>query len=300
MNRHMSDIPNINNVGEFYHRYILGLYRILRTINERFPDVLIEGCASGGNRFDLGILSYCPQIWSSDDTDAHERLRIQRSYSYGYPLSTLSNHVSSCINQQSLRDINVDTRYNVASFGVLGYELNFKELNKFEKEQCKKMIEVYKKYRDIFQYGEFFELQSSNGHIRWQVNSKDKTRCVVGEYATIQSLIPKESLLFTHELDDKKFYEVKNVPVTHNVKEFGGLVNIILPFHVNPKGKIVDIASKFITMPSEVDQYSVSGTVLNNKGLLLNPEWSASGFNEHVRVLRDYGSRLYIIEEKHE
>lgn len=300
MNRHMSDIPNNEYVGEFYHRYILGLYRILRTINEKFPDVMIEGCASGGNRFDLGILSYCPQIWSSDDTDAHERLRIQRSYLYGYPQSTLSNHVSSCINQQSLRDISIDTRYNVASFGVLGYELSFHELNKFEKQQCKKMIEAYKNYRDIFQFGEFYELPSTNGHVRWQVNSKDKTKCVVGEYNELQVINPKESILSTHELDENRTYTVTNVKVPHNVKEFGGLVNIILPFHVNPKGKIVDLASKFITMPSEKDEYVVSGTVLNNKGLILNPEWSASGFNEGVRVMRDFGSRVYIIEEKHE
>ena len=77
-------------------------------------------------------------------------------------------------------------------------------------------------------------------------------------------------------------------------------MNIILPFHVNPKGKIVDLASKFITMPSEKDEYVASGTVLNNKGLILNPEWSASGLNEGVRVMRDFGSRVYIIEEKHE
>ena len=75
---------------------------------------------------------------------------------------------------------------------------------------------------------------------------------------------------------------------------------MILPFHVNPHGKIVDIASKYITMPSEKDHYEVSGSAINNKGIKLTPEWSASGTNEYVRVLRDFGSRLYIIEEKHE
>ena len=101
MNRHMSDLPNNADVGEFYHRYILGLYRVLNTLTEKYPHVLFEGCASGGNRFDLGILSYCPQIWASDDTDAHERLNIQNGYLYGYPQSTLSNHVSSTHNHQS-------------------------------------------------------------------------------------------------------------------------------------------------------------------------------------------------------
>ena len=300
MNRHMSDLPNREDVGKFFHNYILGLYKVLKTLTEKYPHVLFEGCASGGNRFDLGILSYCPQIWSSDDTDAHERLSIQRGYLYGYPQSTLSNHVSCSSNHQSLREMSMDTRYNVASFGVLGYELMFSELNKFEKERCKKLIEVYKKYRDIFQYGEFYELSSTNGHIRWQVNSKDKSRCIVGEFAGLQSLLPQESVLFARGLDENKIYTVDNVEVVHNIKEYGGLVNMILPFHVNPHGKIVDIASKYITMPSEKDHYEVSGSAINNKVIKLTPEWSASGTNEYVRVLRDFGSRLYIIEEKHE
>ena len=300
MNRHMSDLPDEENVGEFYHRYILGLYRVIRTLTEKYPHVLFEGCASGGNRFDLGILSYMPQIWSSDDTDAHERLSIQRGYLYGYPLSTISNHVSCSHNHQTLREISIDTRYSVASFGVLGYELNFSELNKFEKQRCKALIEVYKKYRDIFQYGEFYELHSSNGHIMWQVSNKEKTKCVVGEFASLQSMLPKESVLATHELDQNKFYTVNNVEVPHNIKEFGGLVNMILPIHVNPNGKIVDIASKFVTMPSEKDHYEVSGSALNGSGVILTPEWSATGINESVRILRDFGSRLYLIEEKHE
>ncbi len=300
MNRHMSDLPDEENVGEFYHRYILGLYRVIRTLTEKYPHVLFEGCASGGNRFDLGILSYMPQIWSSDDTDAHERLSIQRGYLYGYPLSTISNHVSCSHNHQTLREISIDTRYSVASFGVLGYELNFSELNKFEKQRCKALIEVYKQYRDIFQYGEFYELHSSNGHIMWQVSNKEKTKCVVGEFASLQTMLPKESILATHELDQNKFYTVNNVEVPHNIKEFGGLVNMILPIHVNPNGKIVDIASKFVTMPSEKDHYEVSGSTLNGSGVILTPEWSATGINESVRILRDFGSRLYLIEEKHE
>lgn len=300
MNRHMSDLPNHEYVGEFYHRYILGLYRVLKEITDAHPNVLIEGCASGGNRFDLGMLCYSPQIWASDDTDAHERLSIQHGYLYGYPLSTLSNHVSCSINHQALRDINIDTRYHVASFGVLGYELSFKELNKFEKQQCKKLIELYKENRDILQFGEFFELESTNGHILYQVSSKDKKRAIIGEFASLQSLTPKDSLIHTVGLEEDKIYTFENSLVPHNIKEYGGLVNMVMPIHVNPKGKIVDIASHFITMPSEIDKYEVYGSVLNNKGITLTPEWSASGTNEKVRVLRDFGSRLYVIKQKDE
>ena len=294
MNRHMSDIPNYD-VGEFYHKYIVGLYRVLDTLTNKYPNVLFEGCASGGNRFDLGILTYCPQIWASDDTDQHERLLIQRGYLYGYPLSTLSNHVSARLNHQTLRPSAIDYRYNVASFGVLGYELLFKEMDKFDKNRALELIKVYKDNRDIFQFGEFNELSSNNGHIKWQVTNKDKSKCVIGEFAFEQSITPSESILSSKGLKEDALYSINNVEVPHNIKEFGGLVNIILPIHVNPDGKLVDIASKHITMPSEKDHYQVYGNVLNNKGVILNPEWSASG-NE-VRMLRDFGSRLYVIRE---
>ena len=294
MNRHMSD-PSNSNAGEFYHNYIVGLYKVLKTLTEKYPNVLFEGCASGGNRFDFGILCYCPQIWASDDTDSYERLFIQRGYLYGYPLSTLSNHVSSEHNHQSLRKSSIDSRFNIASFGVLGYELLFSELNKFDKNRAKTLIEIYKQNRDIFQFGEFFELESNNGHIKWQVLSKDKSKSVVGEFAGKQSIAPSESILLTKGLKEDVMYSVDNVEVIHNIKEYGGLVNLILPFHVNPNGKLVDIASRHITMPSEQDHYKVYGSVLNNKGVVLTPEWSASG--QDVRLLRDFGSRLYLIKE---
>ena len=294
MNRHMSDIPN-SNIGTFYHKYIVGLYRILRTLTEKYPNILFEGCASGGNRFDLGALCYYPQIWASDDTDQHERLYIQRGYLYGYPLSVLSNHVSADINYQTLRKSDLDSRFNVASFGVLGYELLFAELNKFERDRVSKLIQVYKDNRDIFQFGNFEEIPANNGHFKWQVSNFDKSKCVIGEFADKQSITPEESILLTRGLKDDVLYSVDGVEVPHNIKEFGGLVNMILPFHVNPNGKLVDIASRHITIESEKDHYITYGNVLNNNGLKLTSEWSGTGVE--ARVLKDFGSRLYIIRE---
>ena len=117
MNRNRSDITfNGFEPGEFYHRYILGLYRILSELTKMFPNVLFEGCASGGNRFDLGILSYFPQIWASDDTDGLARQVIQSGYYLGYPLSTISAHVSSSPSHQLLRSTPIDTRFNVLNY----------------------------------------------------------------------------------------------------------------------------------------------------------------------------------------
>ena len=97
--------------GETAHRYVLGLYHIMDELTTRFPEILFEGCSSGGNRFDLGILSYFPQIWASDNTDALCRTGIQNSYSYGYPLSVFTAHVSSCPNHQTLRITPLETRF---------------------------------------------------------------------------------------------------------------------------------------------------------------------------------------------
>ena len=125
MNRIFSDVfsPYLptEQQGETAHRYICGLYRVMGVLTKRFPKILFEGCASGGNRFDLGILCYFPQIWASDNTDAICRATIQDGYSYGYPQSCIGAHVSAVPNHQTLRATPPETRFGVAAFGVLGY-----------------------------------------------------------------------------------------------------------------------------------------------------------------------------------
>ena len=162
MNRMFSDVYSKvlpkERQGETLHRYYIGLYDILKTLTEEFPDILFEGCASGGNRTDLGILSYMPQIWASDDTDAIERTRIQTGLSYGYPMSSLTSHVSACPNHQTLRNTPMDTRFNVAAFGVLGYELNLSDISGAEFELVKEQIALYKEWRDVFFGGDFYRL----------------------------------------------------------------------------------------------------------------------------------------------
>ncbi len=295
MNRNISDIPGAN-AGTFYHEYMLGLYRIISTLTESFPDVLFEGCASGGNRFDLGILSYFPQIWASDDTDGNERRTIQSGYFLGYPQSTISAHVSSVPSHQLLRNVPIDTRFNVAMFGVLGYELSFKEISKFDKKRCLQLIDVYKQNREVLQFGDLYEVEPFNSnYTKWQVLSRDNKHSVVAHFNTLQKTNPPEGILNTYGLIDDQEYHVSVVPVEHNLHDFGGLVNMITPFHVNPNGWLVNFLSKHMTLPGEKEEYTVYGSSLNNKGIILNPEWTASGMNEGVRILKDFGSRMYII-----
>ncbi|MCH5294254.1 MAG: alpha-galactosidase, partial [Treponema sp.] len=124
MNRNMTDVYSralpADREGEVFHRYILGVYALLERLTTEFPEVLFEGCAGGGGRFDAGMLAYFPQIWCSDNSDCIERLEIQRGTSYGYPISTMGAHVSACPNDQTGRTVPLGTRAVVAMSGTFG------------------------------------------------------------------------------------------------------------------------------------------------------------------------------------
>ena len=139
------------------------------------------GCASGGNRFDLGMLCYSPQVWTSDDTDPVERLRIQEGISYLYPLSTMGAHVSSAPHQQTLRETPLTTRFNVSCFGCLGYELDLKYLSRVEKREIRNQIAFYKEHRRTFQYGRFTRLPAQKGNkVHWQCADRDGGKVIAG------------------------------------------------------------------------------------------------------------------------
>ena len=176
MNRNFSDYysPYLKpeRQGECAHRYIMGLYKVMETLTRSFPHILFEGCASGGNRFDLGTLCYFPQIWASDNTDALCRLNIQNGYSYAYPLSTYTNHVSVCPNHQTGRTIPLSTRFTVATFGLLGYECNLCEMTDKELEKIREQVVLYKKIRKALQFGDFYR-DRVNEEYSWAITSKD-------------------------------------------------------------------------------------------------------------------------------
>ncbi|WP_353956685.1 alpha-galactosidase [Allocoprobacillus halotolerans] len=175
---------NNYNQGEFFHRNILGLYDLYERLTSRYPNLLIEGCAGGGGRFDLGILYYSPYIWVSDDSDAIERLKIQYGTSLAYPISSLSNHVSITPNHQTLRNTPLQTRYLVALFGCLGYELDINELNQEEIEAVKKQIQEYKEIRYLISQNQFYRLispfEEDMNKIAWAIEGEEEV--VVGFY----------------------------------------------------------------------------------------------------------------------
>ncbi|KAA8643371.1 hypothetical protein EYZ11_003416 [Aspergillus tanneri] len=142
------------------HAYLLGIYRVLDTLTRRFPHVLWEGCASGGGRFDAGILQYFPQIWTSDDTDAVERISIQLGTSLAYPPSAMGAHISAVPNHQTGRSIPVSFRAHVAMMGgSFGLELNPEELHEDEKAELPPLIALAERVAPVVLKGDMYRLR---------------------------------------------------------------------------------------------------------------------------------------------
>ena len=167
--------------GTVLYNYMLGVYDLLERLVTRYPDMLIEGCAGGGGRFDAGMLHYVPQIWCSDNTDAIDRVKIQYGTSFGFPISAMGSHVSDVPNHITGRVTSLKTRGTVAMAGTFGYELNVGKMSADEKEEVKKQIQEYKKYAELVQKGLYYRLANpyTDEIGAWQFVSKDKSETLV-------------------------------------------------------------------------------------------------------------------------
>ena len=214
MNRNMTEIGSAawpaKKQKEIAHRYMLGLYKILENITTNFPNILFESCSGGGGRFDAGMLYYMPQTWTSDDTDAIERLKIQEGTSLVYPTSTMGSHVSAVPNHQVHRITPLHTRGVVAMAGSFGYELDVTKMTDEEKQEVKSQVEFYKNIRKTIQFGDLYRLKSAfdSNETAWMNISKDGNNLVVSyvkKYAEA-NVLPKRLKL--KALDENSLYEV--------------------------------------------------------------------------------------------
>lgn len=197
--------------GETAHRYILGLYRILNEITSAYPSVLFEGCSSGGCRFDAGILRYFPQNWTSDNTDAYDRVQIQNGFSLIYPQSVMCSHVSITPNHQTGRTTSLDTRYQICRLFNLGYELDLTKCSKEELSDISEQIKVYKEQRKWSITGSFYHGSvPDDNHASWITVSEDKTKCHAVIFHKLYNPLSSHAVFPLHGLCEELDYRDLN------------------------------------------------------------------------------------------
>lgn len=193
---------------ETQHRYMLGLYRVLEEITARFPEILFESCSGGGGRFDPGMLYYMPQTWTSDDSDAVERMFIQYGTSFVYPPCAMGAHVSAVPNHQTGRTTAMQTRGDVALGGNFGFELDLSQLSDADAETVRRLIEREKQVRTLVRTGEFTRLLSPFDHpyAAWQFRARDNSEALICAYRLMTRPATPHLLLRASGLDESAAY----------------------------------------------------------------------------------------------
>ncbi len=216
MNRSLTDVYSNGTPAELqgcvYHRYVLGVYRLYEKLIHAFPDILFESCASGGARFDAGMLFYAPQAWCSDNTDGADRVLIQYGSTYGYPISSIGAHVSAVPNQQTGRTVPIRFRADVAYFGTFGYELDLNHISEEEFCEVKEQIAFMKKNRQLLQFGKFYRLMSpfETNINAWMVVSEDQKKALVGVYTMRAAVNGLHGRIRLQGLDANKLYHIQS------------------------------------------------------------------------------------------
>lgn len=206
---------SISHQSEFSHRYALGLYDIFERIVNANPDVFFEGCSAGGARFDPGILAYFPQIWTSDNSDAEERTRIQYGTSLCYPLSSMSCHVSAVPNHQVNRVTEFSTRGDIAHLGATGYELDTTAFKDSDRSAVKSQIEEYKNIERLILEGDLYRLDNpyETNFFAFAVVSKDKSFAHLTCYRSLHRCNSHVHRIIMQGLDQNKEYYIPELKI---------------------------------------------------------------------------------------
>jgi len=183
MNRHLTQVGNNwlpeDQQGEFYYRYVIGLYHLLKQLKDNCPNLIIENCSAGGGRLDFGMLAFTNQTWLSDLTDPVDRSKIENGFSYLFPHNIFSNHITASPNGQNGRLTPLQSRLNLAIIGQMGFELNLHSLNNNEQDDLKKEIISYKTNYDDFKTANFYRLETwDSGKVAWLLVTKDQRQAL--------------------------------------------------------------------------------------------------------------------------
>lgn len=256
MNRNMTEIGSAllppERQRETAHRYMLGLYEVLERITSSFPHILFESCSGGGGRFDPGMLYYMPQTWTSDNTDAVERLKIQYGTSLVYPISSMGAHVSAIPNHQVHRMASLEMRGHVAMSGNFGYELDLTKFSVEEQETVKRQVADYKKLSPLVQFGDMYRLLSpfEGNETAWMFVSEDRTEAMVAYFTVLSMPNPCLRKLRMKGLDPDRNYQLTVLGAEEESELHGGDELMHIGLYVTlPKG---DFRSRLFHLKAEV------------------------------------------------
>ena len=284
---------HLENQGEFFHRYMIGFYRLIKTLTERYPHVLFESCAGGGNRVDMGILCYSPQFWCSDNTDSYDRMKIQEGTLYCYPQSCIGAHVSSSPNLQTGRKSFVDNRFNVACIGAFGYELDMRKLTLVDAKAVKEQIKWYKENRQLLQFGKFYKISSifDSNHFQFSIVSKDQKEAIYFIGNDVQELYARPVYAKPLGLSRDYVYNFKTRQQYFDFTEGNSYFKEIKDTEKVYEYNDEDI-DKVEPLKCEVQEYNVKGSTLEDSGVRLYYEWIGGNSNPK-RIMFDFGTRIY-------
>ena len=199
--------------GEVGYRYTRGLYRVLKTLRNTFPDLLIENCSSGGGRLDGGMLAYTDQTWTSDFTDPVYRMKIMNGFSLFFPLKTFVSHFTMSPNLQDSRVTPLQTRALLSLVGVTGIECPPSQLSDAEAAAVKASFAFYKANRTELQNGSLYRLHPSHPNqdqVCWLITNEAKTKALVLTSAGVVSPIPHYQHVLLHYLNPEVSYQIND------------------------------------------------------------------------------------------
>ena len=243
MNRSICDVYNATmghqSQGKVLYHYVLGVYRFMEKVLERYPNLLLEGCSGGGGRFDAGMMYYCPQIWCSDNTDAIDRLDIQYGTSFGYPVSTVGAHVSAVPNAETDRMTSIHTRAVVAMSGTFGYELDLNLISEEEKKAVTQQIKTFHEYWELTQNGTYYRLtdiKKNHQEAAWMMVAEDKSEALVNIVVLNISANSPNRFVYCMGLEPGAIYKdmesgicypasalmTQGLPMPHRTRPYGG------------------------------------------------------------------------------
>ena len=161
---HGSQYLPLAEQSHLYIKYHEGFAKVCERIRQKYPDLTIQACASGGGRANWGVLPWFDEFWVSDNTDALQRIYMQWGTSYFFPAIAMASHISIVPNHTVFRTTSLKYRIDVAMSGRLGMEIQPKNMTDEEKAQCRKAIEEYKRIRPVVQFGDIYRLLSPFDH----------------------------------------------------------------------------------------------------------------------------------------